>query len=350
MSSPSISVIVPVYNVEKYLQSCIDSLVNQTFKEIEFIFVNDSSPDNSLELLYKNERQYPNLIQVINSKENMRQGGARNLGLRAARGKYIGFVDPDDLIAPDMYEVLYEAIREQGSDVAFVQHTSVHEKSGLSHIRDTNEVKKPLIEWSDKLIALNNKTLNDAMRADLMCYPIGGVWCGLWKKALIMDNKVFFPEHMRYEDNYWGALVKCYVSKVAFVNSIKYYYRLNPNSTTHLKNASHHFDRLLIENMLLDEVKRRNLFYRYHEAWEYIYTFRYAFNSYWLFLTQFDSPPLGEMKRTMDDLRTVFPKWTHNKYYKEQTAKMERVINALLVRFPVQIAKAYPVYKQIRYK
>ena len=102
-----LSVIIPVYGVEKYLQACIDSVVNQTMKDIEFIFVNDASLDGSLEILRENERKYPDLICVIDSKENLMQGGARNLGIRAARGEYVGFIDSDDFIHPEMYEKLY---------------------------------------------------------------------------------------------------------------------------------------------------------------------------------------------------------------------------------------------------
>lgn len=96
MNSPKISVIIPVYNVEKYLQTCIDSLLSQSMKEIEFIFVNDASPDGSLAILQENQRLHPDQIRIIDSKVNLKQGGARNLGIAAAQAPLIGFLDSDD--------------------------------------------------------------------------------------------------------------------------------------------------------------------------------------------------------------------------------------------------------------
>lgn len=125
MEKPEISVVIPVYGVEEYLQACIDSLVNQTFDSMELIFVNDASPDRCLEILEKNRERHPDKIRVIDSKENLCQGGARNLGIRAARGKYIGFCDADDMAGPGMYEQLYHEVEQMHADVAFMQYASV---------------------------------------------------------------------------------------------------------------------------------------------------------------------------------------------------------------------------------
>ena len=120
-NTPLISVIIPVYGVEKYLQDCIDSLLNQTFANCEFIFVNDASPDNCLNILLENQEKHPDRIVIIDSKKNLRQGGARNLGIAAAHGDYIGFVDPDDFVAPDMFKTLYEQAINTGADATYVK-------------------------------------------------------------------------------------------------------------------------------------------------------------------------------------------------------------------------------------
>lgn len=92
---PAVSIIVPCYNVEKYLPRCIESLVNQTLEDIEIILVNDASPDNSIKIMKEYELKYPNKIKIIDSQINLRQGGARNLGIDIATGEFIGFVDSD---------------------------------------------------------------------------------------------------------------------------------------------------------------------------------------------------------------------------------------------------------------
>ena len=124
-TTPLISAVIPVYGMEKYLQQCIDSLMNQSMKEIEYIFVNDASPDDCLSILKANEALHHDVIRVIDSKVNLKQGGARNLGIDAARAPYIGFCDSDDFCGPEMFEKLYKAATKTDSDVAFIQYSAI---------------------------------------------------------------------------------------------------------------------------------------------------------------------------------------------------------------------------------
>ena len=97
-----VSVIIPVYNVEKYLKDCVDSIINQTLKETEIILINDGSTDKSVEIL----KEYN--VKIFNLKENKGASFARNIGIEKACGEYLGFVDSDDYIASDFYEILYK--------------------------------------------------------------------------------------------------------------------------------------------------------------------------------------------------------------------------------------------------
>ena len=124
-----ISVIVPVYNVEKYLVKCLDSLVNQTLDNIEIIVVNDGSPDNSQKIIDKYVMKYPKLIKAY-IKENGGQGSARNLGLKHAKGEYISFVDSDDWLDVNALEDMYNLAKKNVSDVVIcdmVDHFEDHE-------------------------------------------------------------------------------------------------------------------------------------------------------------------------------------------------------------------------------
>ena len=113
--NPQISVIVPIYNVEKYLAKCIDSIINQTLTNIEIILVNDGSTDNSRKIIDKYDKK-DSRIKVIH-KKNGGQGSARNAGLDIAKGEYIGFVDSDDWIDSNMYENLYNAAISNNADI-----------------------------------------------------------------------------------------------------------------------------------------------------------------------------------------------------------------------------------------
>ena len=114
---PKISIIIPVYNCEKYLNQCINSICSQTLEDIEIILINDALTDNSLEILKFYEKQ-DKRIKVINLKDNYGPGKVRNIGLKHANGKYIGFVDSDDYILPDMYSDLYQGAVENQTQIA----------------------------------------------------------------------------------------------------------------------------------------------------------------------------------------------------------------------------------------
>lgn len=131
-----ISVIVPCYNVEKYIDRCLDSLVSQTVGQdkLEIILVNDASTDNTLSLLEKWESRYPDNIMVVTYDTNIRQGGARNVGLSYAQGEYIGFVDSDDWIEPRMYELLLKGIEESGCDISRCKYLRDNGKKSLEPI------------------------------------------------------------------------------------------------------------------------------------------------------------------------------------------------------------------------
>src|SRR5665647_2462820 len=108
-----VSIIVPIYNAEQYLHRCIDSLLSQTLDDIEIILVNDASPDRSIDIMNDYQKKSPGKIVVIDSKVNLRQGGARNLGIKAAKSKYIGFIDSDDWVSDRMFETLYSAMVQE---------------------------------------------------------------------------------------------------------------------------------------------------------------------------------------------------------------------------------------------
>ena len=111
-----VSVIVPVYNTEEYLEKCLNSLINQTLKEIEIICVNDGSTDNSGKILKQYAKRYPQ-VKVI-EQQNLKQGAARNNGVKTATGEYIGYVDSDDWVDLDYFEKLYNTAKKYDSDIA----------------------------------------------------------------------------------------------------------------------------------------------------------------------------------------------------------------------------------------
>ena len=132
-----ISVIVPVYKAEKHLEKCVESIINQTYTNLEIILVNDGSPDNSGklcdELIKKDSR-----IKVIH-KENGGPSSARNLGIKNASGKYVAFIDSDDYIKFDMYEILYKKLKGNDADLSAISIAMVRENGAIINGTDTKE-------------------------------------------------------------------------------------------------------------------------------------------------------------------------------------------------------------------
>ncbi|MBR3300751.1 MAG: glycosyltransferase, partial [Clostridia bacterium] len=112
-----VSVIVPIYNVEKLLKKAVDSLVNQTLSDIEIILVDDGSPDNCGRIIDEYAKEHSNIVAV--HKENGGVSDARNVGMSKATGEYIGFLDPDDFAEPEMFEKLHSCAKENDSDLVF---------------------------------------------------------------------------------------------------------------------------------------------------------------------------------------------------------------------------------------
>jgi glycosyltransferase involved in cell wall biosynthesis len=255
MPNPTVSIIVPVYNTKKeYLDKCIESLVSQTLKDIELIFVDDGSTEDTLEYLRTKEKLYPQM-RVIAQGENKRQGGARNTGIRAARGEYIAFCDSDDFVDKTMYEKLYKKmVSRPDYDAVRCYHKIWDEHRGSVDAYES---------FRKEVQRLDGVTLTEANR---FIVKGGSVCTALIKKKFFVENELWFPEHRQYEDNYTWQLFKLLMRKIGFVDEDLYFYRMNEGSTTHNPQALK--DRIYLEDLKIEELKRRNLFennYLYNE-------------------------------------------------------------------------------------
>lgn len=179
---PKISVVVPVYNVEKFLERCLNSIVNQTFKDIEIICVNDGSTDNSRKILDK-YTNYSN-IKIID-QINAGLSEARNTGLLNAKGEYIAFIDSDDYIDQNFFEVLYNTAFEKNADIAC---------AGI--IRENNKKQIELVKYSET--QCSNNTKDKFLLAGSPKYNF--VWNKLYKKEILIKNNIKFISGMIYED------------------------------------------------------------------------------------------------------------------------------------------------------
>ena len=196
MQQPKISVIVPVYNVEKYLKQCLDSIVNQTYKNLEIIIVNDGTKDNSMKIV-ENYLQ-DNRIKVIN-KENGGLASARNSGLEKVTGKYISFIDSDDWIELNMYEELVSQINDE--DILIYRYFSYDDK------------KKKIVGKKKIDFYSQNKLEDKYLYVELPCC----CWSKLYKKEYLEKNNFKFLEIL-YEDVFWNIETIFSTEKIKFID------------------------------------------------------------------------------------------------------------------------------------
>lgn len=220
MKEPLISVIVPVYGVENYLSQCVQSLINQTYKNLEIILVDDGSPDNSGALcdeLAKTDTR----VKVIH-RPNGGQSAARNDGVAIASGELLGFIDSDDYIDNDMYQYLYSILSKYDADIAVCAFRKFSEELGLLQKENAEEITS----YSNK----------QAMKLLLEDELIGSHPCNkLFKRSIFSDLK--FPEGRVYEDIALMHRVFARANKVVCSTKMEYNYLIRGNSTSYTQTA-----------------------------------------------------------------------------------------------------------------
>ena len=210
---PKISVIIPVYNVEKYLEKCLESIVNQTLHDIEIICINDGSKDNSGAILCKFASK-DRRIKIVD-RENGGLACARNTGLALARGEFIGFVDSDDWIDLDFYEKLYNAAAQNTAEIAAA---GIIRKNDKTHkIRLKFEKQGVLTAFEDKINCI------DAINSP-------SVWNKIYKRAFLDKIGLKFQNVKHYEDGHFTINALYYSDKFVTVPDANYYYFINPSS------------------------------------------------------------------------------------------------------------------------
>ena len=216
---PEISIIVPVYKVEAYLDRCVNSILNQTFTDFELILVDDGSPDRC-PMMCDEWAKRDDRIQVIH-KKNGGLSSARNAGLDIAKGNYIGFVDSDDWIETDMYEYLYKAIIGNDADYASIEM----QLTWLENVNLSQPQYKETVYRQDELFRIFFRVDSD----EIHYYA----WDKLYRKETIKDIR--FWEGMRFEDIDFNFKVIEKSKKGVYVNQIKYNYFYNTEGITRNK-------------------------------------------------------------------------------------------------------------------
>ncbi len=241
---PKVSIIVPVYNEEEYVSTCLLSLINQTLDDIEIILIDDNSTDNSLNILLDYAKKYPN-IKVYHNEKNIGQGASRNRGLSLATGEYIGFVDSDDYIRNTMYEDMYKAVLNNNypevvtTEIMFVKDDSYANRDLEFLARGKEKIINPMLD-KNAVISESPAVCNKIFRRDTL-------------------KDFYFVEDSLFEDIPFSYTKYMEASKVVSVPSINYFYRRDINrgvSSVNYKENNHITDIFQVLDRLESDMRK----------------------------------------------------------------------------------------------
>ena len=254
-----VSIIIPCYNVESTIDTCMDSLLRQTIgiENLEIIFVNDASTDNSLTQMYKWEQKFSDSIMVINCTENGKPGQARNIGMQYANGEYIGFMDDDDILEPDMYAFLYDTAKKHQCDLVTCL---IAREENFTPI---NPVKEP--DTPDEILTIQSiEERQRFLEKSTNMSPCNK----LYRREMLLDNDILFPTGMIYEDIFFSYLVKHYCQKVYLSNRVLYHHIINSTSISQNTNKMDRITYIQIHMLLIEELRKRGLYAPFKKWYE----------------------------------------------------------------------------------
>lgn len=334
-----LSVIVPVYNMmaDGKLQNCLDSLVKQEVEDMEIIAVDDKSTDESLQLLKEYSARYPGKFITIAAPENKRQGGAKNIGLQYAKGEWLGFIDSDDWVTPDMYAKLLQRAQETGADVVGCDYLLTDEIGRETGVVEQNNTEE------------QTGRLGEAQYKALLLKP-GSMVIKIYKRALFADNNILFPEKMFYEDNAIGVLPLLYATHFERVPEAMYFYYQNPNSTVHTVSLERCRDRVRAARIYAEECRKRGFYEKFSAEIDYkVLEVGYR-NTLFSYLQAEKKPSIHFLNELRGMVSELVPDYADNFYYQEYVDEETRRLIGLHMRNTILFLAYYKALHWYRSK
>lgn len=308
-----LSIIVPVYNMaaEQKLNHCLDSLLAQKIEDYEIIAVDDASSDNSLEILREYEKNYSDKFKVVVSEKNHRQGGAKNRGLKVATGKWVGFIDSDDWVAPNMYQAMIQKADETGADLVGCDYTIVNEYTFNPGQTVTNNT----VEQVGMLDAEKHKS---------MILRSGSMVVKIYLREIIEKNNLCFPEDIFYEDNCAAPIWSAYFNHFERVDEPFYYYLTLANSTTHHVTWAKCEDRMKAGAQLLEQSKERGIYESYKDEFDYRFTELYYATTLFSYMYSGKKQKLKNTALLRKKIMEYVPDFQTNPYYEKMMGEEDK--------------------------
>ncbi|MCQ2524568.1 MAG: glycosyltransferase [Lachnospiraceae bacterium] len=336
-----LSIIVPVYNMasDNKLTFCLDSLINQTIDDYEIIAVDDASTDNSLEILKEYKEKYPDKFSYIESPVNTHQGGAKNKGIKAAKGDWIGFIDSDDWISPNYYETMLKKAEETGADMVGCDFSLVSEHSFEVGTIQANGRED------------QSGVLDTAKKRSLVLD--GGSLCvKIYRRERIINDGLWFPENIFYEDNAVGNSYLVMANHYEYMKLPMYYYYQHSTSTVHTVDMNRCEDRMQASRLMLKEAIKRGYYDEVKEELDYKFIILFYLNTVFSYVRGTSFPKLSFVKKIGREFIEILPDYENNKYFKERINEEEKKMIKLQLKNTCGFVIYYKMlwaYRKLRY-
>lgn len=329
MSEVKISVILPCYNVEKLIDRCLTSIVNQSIglENIEIICVDDCSKDDTLSVLYEWERKYPENFIIVESQMNGRQGQARNIGLEYANADWIAFVDSDDWVDPTYLEDMYKYATDERDIVC------------CGYERDFS---KELTAFDDESSSVRfiDISSDEDRKSQIMNPDLGfSAWAKIMSKSFLLDNELFFPANITYEDAAWGSIVHLYFEHACILEKKLYHYFVNEKSTVLTENSNHHLDCLTAQTIVWNEYEKRGFLDKFREELEIEHIYSAFLAGMKMLIYRYEKPDYNIYLLLRELILQRIPDFENNKYVK--AGNLGEMYSIMLEALRTQLNKEY---------
>ena len=325
---PYVSIIIPVYNAGPYIEACMASLVAQTLDNIEVLLVDDHGRDDSIELARRFVEAHPSgkTFRFLATPHNMGPGPARNVGIEAAQGEYVAFIDSDDVVEPGFCELLYREAKQYDADLTYCQAQLVKEDEILP-------MSNPLVK---------NGPFDGEQRRFFLTHYTTLFVSFLYRRSLLNEYGIRFPSTRSAEDSYFLTCSLLAATRIACVDKSLYHYLVHDESLSEVRNPKRYQDKIQSFDLLMQFAREKGLYEPDKEVLDYIYLKKAYLLGIFTYIYNEDYPQTLVLNNIYNHLLSYVPYYKRNSYYREDYRM--RLLHTLIRTFPALAKKLIPLY------
>lgn len=303
-----VSVIVPCYNVERYIDVCLQSIMSQTISknDYEVILINDCSSDNTYKHLQNWEADYSDIITVVNLEQNCGVSNSRNIGLEVAKGEYITFIDSDDWVESNYLERLLEIADDECCEVVLCAYNKTEKCEYIQGLASKGKVYK----YDFKDISVRKSFITEYVWRS-------SVWGALYKREFILRENLSFPDGLLYEDGFFIYMVYFTADSIAVCEDILYNYYKNQSGIIQGSCEAKQRERMVILHMFYDIAVQKGLPELYYDELELLYIRKYYTEMLDIMFRRFKNVNYAVFCEIKSRLKQWFPNYMSNKYIED---------------------------------